>query len=238
MPTKTVIHREAVVLAGGLGTRLRSVISDVPKAMAPVNGRPFLEHLLTFLRSRDIRRVVLSIGYLGEHIRKYFGSTFGGMEIDYHAELTPLGTGGALQRALLRCVTDHVYVLNGDTFANFTCEEAEARHASTGRPVMFGKAMASLDRYGVLNLVGTQVHGINHRPSVHSGYINTGVYFVSTDILSSASMTPPFSFERDFLPAYLTSSPFEMVPVLGDFIDIGIPSDYHKAQSLLRFASL
>jgi len=238
VPTKTVIHREAVVLAGGLGTRLRSVISDVPKAMAPVNGRPFLEHLLTFLRSRDIRRVVLSIGYLGEHIRNYFGSTFGDMEIDYHAELTPLGTGGALQRALLRCVTDHVYVLNGDTFADFTCEEAEARHASTGRHIMFGKAMASFDRYGALDLVGTRVHGITRRSSFQSGYINTGVYFVSTDILSSVTRSLPFSFEQDFLPTFLNSSPFEMVPVAGDFVDIGIPSDYEKEQSLLRFASI
>ena len=107
---------EAIVLAGGFGTRLREVLPDLPKPMAPVAGRPFLEILLTSLADKGFSRVVLSLGYMADKIITYFGNSFTGLDLIYVVEDEPLGTGGAVRLALSQCLQDHIYILNGDTF--------------------------------------------------------------------------------------------------------------------------
>ena len=118
---------EAIVLAGGLGTRLRSTVPDLPKVMAPVCGRPFLEILLSSLATKGCRRAILSLGYLAHRVQDHFGPRFAGIDLAYEVESVPLGTGGALRRALDRCEADHVLVLNGDTYLDLEIEEVESR---------------------------------------------------------------------------------------------------------------
>ena len=117
---------EAVVLAGGLGTRLRALAPNVPKPMVPVAGRPFLEILLAALARKQCGRVVLSLGYKAEMVVDHFGDRFAGMELVYEIEQIPLGTGGALRRALVQCQSDHVFVLNGDTYLDLEVDKIEA----------------------------------------------------------------------------------------------------------------
>ena len=108
--------REAIVLAGGFGTRLAHIVSDVPKPMAPVCGRPFLRFILDDLQKKGVERIILATGYKRECIEEFFGTHYRGMEIVYSPEDTPLGTGGAIKRALSLCREDWVAVLNGDTY--------------------------------------------------------------------------------------------------------------------------
>ena len=107
---------EAIILAGGKGTRLQSVVSDVPKPMADVNGRPFLSYLLHFLSTKGVRKVVLSVGYKHEVISNYYSNCFENMSICYAIENEPLGTGGALVESLKQVTDSNVLLLNGDSF--------------------------------------------------------------------------------------------------------------------------
>ena len=117
---------EAIVLAGGFGTRLKSVVFDLPKPMAPVAGKPFLERLLKSLAQKGFTRIVLALGYMAEKVIEHFGSRFEGMELVYEIESTPLGTGGAVRLALTQCLTDHVFVFNGDTYLDLEVSHVEA----------------------------------------------------------------------------------------------------------------
>ena len=136
---------EAVILAGGYGTRLRQVVSDVPKPMAPIQGRPFLELQLSMLERQVFVHVVLAVGYLGHMIVSHFGERFGTMALSYTIEDSPLGTGGAIQTALRSCQQDRVFVLNGDTYLEFDCNAADrlwqaARPARAGSPGWWKRA--------------------------------------------------------------------------------------------------
>ena len=119
---------EAILLAGGIGTRLRSVVPNLPKPMAPVAGRPFLEILLNSLAKKGFKRVVLSVGYMAEKVVSHFGYNFVGMELVYEIEETPLGTGGAVCKAIAQCNTDHVFVFNGDTYLDLEVAEVVAQN--------------------------------------------------------------------------------------------------------------
>ena len=139
---------EAIVLAGGLGTRLRSVVSDVPKPMAKINGRPFLEVLLNKLVRNNIERIVLSTGYKGNIIKDYFGTEFNGVKIEYSHEDEPLGTGGAICRALEKIVSNDFFVFNGDTFADIPIDKFVLNEKFRNRDVIFAKVLEKNDRYG------------------------------------------------------------------------------------------
>ena len=107
---------EAIVLAGGLGTRLKSVVSNVPKPMAPIGDKPFLEYILKYLKKNGITRAILSVGYKSEIIEEYFGNNFEGIDLVYSVEKEPLGTGGAIKKAMSKVKSNQVYIINGDTF--------------------------------------------------------------------------------------------------------------------------
>ena len=148
-----VKKREAIILAGGFGTRLAHVVSDVPKPMAPVASRPFLRFLLDMLAENGFSRVVVADGYKRECIEGYFGQNYRGLEILYSSEESPLQTGGAVKKALTLCNNDWVYVLNGDTYceASFDrMEEAAFQKQRSLRVVLATKQMTDFDRYGTV----------------------------------------------------------------------------------------
>lgn len=224
---------EAIVLAGGLGTRLRPVVPNLPKPMAPVSGRPFLEILLADLAHKGFGRVVLSVGYMADSVINHFGGAFDGMALVYEVERTPLGTGGALRRALGRCDADHVFVLNGDTYLDLEAGAVEAQWQRDRMPVIVAREVRDTSRYGRLNTSGQRVLGFVSKGSAGPGLINAGCYVFPQDIAREFPDTEAFSLEGDFLENAVTRIPFQVYVCRGRFVDIGVPEDYARAQSLL-----
>lgn len=225
---------EAIVLAGGLGTRLASRLADLPKAMAPVAGHPFLEILLTQLRRAGYTRVILSVGHLHSVIQNHFGTSFGGMSIDYAIEAAPLGTGGAIRLALTHAQQDFILVLNGDTFlqADFaammrfhTTERAGITMAVVHRP--------DISRYGGVILDGHRIVGYSEKGNAGPGFISAGVYILPRDLAWPPTLGEKFSIEYDFFAPEITRLRPAAYKVGGYFLDIGIPEDLDRAQTEL-----
>jgi D-glycero-alpha-D-manno-heptose 1-phosphate guanylyltransferase len=224
---------EAIVLAGGFGTRLKQVVPDVPKPMAPVAGRPFLEIVLSLLGRKGFRRVILSLGYMAENFVSYFGDRFEGMELEYEIEHVPLGTGGAVRQAMERCRSDHVFVLNGDTYLDLEAGEIEAHWQKRHVPIIVARAVSDTARYGRLNTVGDRVVGFVEKGVTGPGLINAGCYVLPGDILAGFAFGRPFSLETDFLAKAVGTQRFDLFVTKGHFIDIGVPDDYARAQTEL-----
>lgn len=224
---------EAVILAGGYGTRLRKVVSDVPKPMAPIRGRPFLELQLRLLQRHGFGHVVLAVGHLGHVIVSHFGDRFGTMSLSYTIEDSPLGTGGAIQTALRSCSRDRVFVFNGDTYLDFDCETADRLWQADRCGVIVGRELPDAARYGSLTIKGGRVTGMAEKGVQGPGIINAGCYVLARDQLSAVDHPMPFSFETDYLARVLPTSPFRIFVTDGLFIDIGVPEDFARAQDLL-----
>lgn len=227
---------EAIVLAGGLGTRLRAVVADVPKPMAPVAGKPFLDILLRMLARKGVRRVVLSVGHLGECISDHFGTAFAGMAIDYAIERRPLGTGGAARLALQRCADDRVLLLNGDTYLEFDADLVDAAWDARRLPVLVGCAVPDAARYGRLRIEDGRLTGFLEKGAAGPGVINGGCYLLPRTLLDGFAPGQAFSLETDFLAQAVQRGEFSVVVSGGAFIDIGVPDDYARAQHMLAQA--
>jgi D-glycero-alpha-D-manno-heptose 1-phosphate guanylyltransferase len=224
---------EAVVLAGGFGTRLRSVVPDLPKPMAPVAGRPFLDILLTLLSRRGFDRIILSLGYMADKVISHFGERFAGMDLVYEVESRPLGTGGALKQALQRCNNDHVFVFNGDTFLDVDVAQIERLWGEYRDPIIVAVAVPDASRYGRLLIEEGFVAGFEEKGRSGSGLINAGCYVLPAEILAATQIGQHFSFESEFLQDAVRRQAFRAFVSSGDFIDIGVPEDYLRAQSQL-----
>ena len=223
---------EAIVLAGGLGTRLSSVVSDVPKPMAPIDSVPFLTYPLTFLGRLGFKRVVLAVGYKHEVIQDHFGRQFMGMDLHYSVEAEPLGTGGGIRMALDSCQQDNLLMINGDTFFQFDYLSMLEFHLSKAARLTCGlKPMQDFDRYGTVDLGPEgQVIQFNEKQPRVEGLINGGVYWMKRDLLNEWESGSKFSFEQQVLePMPRKGGIFGFVSE-GYFIDIGIPEDYRRAQ--------
>lgn len=223
---------EVIILAGGLGTRLRSVVSEVPKCMAPVNGEPFLYYLLTALSHYSVQKVVLSVGFKREYIEDWVREheTEFPFDIEFAVEDVPLGTGGGIRLALQSCTSDAICVMNGDTFFDINLDQLQMAHKHEGRILsMAVKHLVDFDRYGTVQFDdnGTVI-GFNEKRYCEDGYINAGVYFVSDRNLLK-DMPEKFSFEMDFLQPKASEGLVQAYVSDGYFIDIGIPQDYAKA---------
>lgn len=217
---------EAIILAGGLGTRLRSVVSEVPKCMAPVDGKPFLQYLLEYLSRYDIKHVVLSVGYLKEVVIDFVSSREWPFDISYAVEQEPLGTGGGIRLALRKCRGNRVFILNGDTFFN-----VDLNRLPFVAPVTLAlKPMRDFDRYGAVDWDGDLVTGFREKEMRAEGLINGGVYAVDRSLLDLTLYPKKFSFEKDVLEPM--AGLFQVAGRVQDgyFIDIGIPEDYERAQ--------
>lgn len=223
---------EAVVLVGGLGKRLIHVVKDIPKPMACVNGKPFLEYVLKYLAAQGIDRVILAVGYKKENIMDYFKNEYAGMEIVYSIEDTPLGTGGGIKKALEYANESEVFVLNGDTFFNVNLNAMKDFHLSKDADITIAsKLMHDFDRYGTLDIREDDrklLSFIEKRPR-EVGYINGGVYIIKRTTLDLVGKEI-FSIEKDFMEEKSLNLKIYAYISDGYFIDIGIPEDYFKAQ--------
>lgn len=226
--------REAVVLCGGLGTRLRSVVSDVPKPMAPIAGRPFLEYLLAALARDGVERVVLSVGYLRHVIQDRFGRSWNGLEVEYAVEEEPLGTGGGLRLGLARVDGPAAYALNGDSFLAASVRPLGEAHAQGGAPMTLAvKPQDDMGRYGACVIEDDRLVGFRPGRAGEAGLINAGVYVLDRALLEAPDLPVRFSFEQDFLAARAATLRPRAVTVDAPFIDIGVPESFALAQSFL-----
>lgn len=215
---------EAIILSGGLGTRLRSLVDDVPKTMALVNGKPFLSYLLEYLVKFGCHRVVLSVGYKKELIQNYFHDNYKGMVLVYASEETPLGTGGALKNALKFVRSEKVLVMNGDSF--FQVDLHAFRQEMQNEDIaLCVKPMEHFERFGSVRIQDKKVLNFSEKTMTQVGYINTGIYWVSQTVFNKIDETV-FSFET-FLQYQKDIGAFVSD---GYFIDIGVPEDYLRAQ--------
>ena len=228
-------YREAIVLAGGFGTRLAHVVPDVCKPMALVAGRPFLRFIMDQLAAAGFDRAVVADGYRREQIEGFFGPAYRGMAIEYSPEETPLFTGGAVKRALGMCDSDWVFVLNGDTWLDVDFEAMEA--AAVNVPdsvaaVIAVKRMRDFERYGTVDVdAGGYLTAFHEKRPCEEGLINAGVYLLRRDALNS--MPEMFSLESDYFEYVVGNGELRAVECPGGFIDIGVPEDYELAQTML-----
>jgi len=225
---------ECIILAGGLGTRLQTVIHDLPKPMAPVNNKPFLEYLLFYLKNQHCRHCVLSVGYKHDIIMDYFGNRYFGMDLDYAIENELLGTGGGIKNGLRFISQNDFLLLNGDSFFNVDLASLSDFHLRKHSAITLSvKEMRQTDRYGTLDLEHDRVIRFNEKQQVEKAFINGGVYTVSKSIFNDENLGNKFSFEKDILEKKISEIPIYALPFDGYFIDIGIPADYQRAQTEL-----
>lgn len=216
---------EAIVLAGGLGLRLREKVYEAPKVLAETAGKPFIFHVLEYLYRNGVTHVVLAVSYMHEKIIASVGNSFHGMIIDYSVEKEPLGTGGAIKEAIKKCKEDFVFVLNGDTVFDVDLREM-SKTAKKGFLTIALKHMDNADRRGIVETKNGVVTYFKEKEPGKSGTINGGIYLIDRKI--PLSKKKKFSFEYDFLEMNCS----KLIPFISDgyFIDIGIPDDYEKAQ--------
>jgi D-glycero-alpha-D-manno-heptose 1-phosphate guanylyltransferase len=228
-----MIIREAIILAGGLGTRLRSAVPDLPKCMAPVGGRPFIAWVTDHFRQAGIRRFIFALGYKHAAFDDFFRQTFpnGGFEISLEAE--PLGTGGAIREASTLATEKNILILNGDTFFHIDLEALSAFHGRKSADCSLClKPMKDFDRFGVVQRNEDQQVTLFREKQVYSeGLINGGVYALNREQFLKENLPPVFSFEKDYLERSLDIRRIYGIVQDAYFIDIGIPEDYLRVQT-------
>jgi len=222
----------AIVLAGGLGTRLARVTRDIPKPMAPVGSRPFLEYLLDDLVDQGVEQTVLAVSYRWEVIREHFGSVYRGMDLSYSVEENPLGTGGAIQQALATLADDKVVALNGDTRFRVDLIEMEKRHRNGGAPLTIAlKRVTDSSRFGRVEVSAAGVvTNFLEKSMGGPGWINGGVYMLNHNLVTDFPMPARFSFEQDLVEPNVDRIQPHAFQSDAYFIDMGVPGDYERAQ--------
>ncbi|GIW23328.1 MAG: D-glycero-D-manno-heptose 1-phosphate guanosyltransferase [Candidatus Sericytochromatia bacterium] len=224
--------KEAIILAGGLGTRLRKLVKDLPKPMADINGKPFLEYIFYYLRSYGVKKIILAIGYKSEIIKDYFDFKFKDVSIFYSEEKELLGTGGAIKQAITLAQEKDVFILNGDTFFDINLERFYKFHKDKNSKISLAlKRMENLDRYGVIEIDSdNKIVAFLEKKHRESGLINGGIYLINRDFYLSLRLPAKFSFEKDLLEKYYSIYNFYGLPFDSYFIDIGVPEDYERAK--------
>ena len=222
---------QAIILAGGFGTRLQSVVKDIPKPMAPIGRRPFLEFVLDHCLEFGIKHIILAVGYKHEIIQKHFGQSYRGMQIDYSIEVEALGTGGGILQAAQQFSEDNFLVLNGDTLFRVDLSKLvqfyEDRKADLALALC---PMQHFDRYGTVTMdSNSRIIAFQEKTFQESGNINAGVYVMRKKALIDSGLKGRFSFEKEFMEAQVQTLPFYGRVSADYFIDIGIPTDYQKA---------
>lgn len=226
--------KEAIILAGGLGTRLRPVISDLPKCMAPINGIPFINFILSYLLQQKVERFILSVGYKNEIIIEHIGKNFPTIDVEFVIEENPLGTGGAVKKACNSVKGTDTFILNGDTLFNINLSELSKFHRSkSANFTMALKELKNFSRYGSVETnADSRLINFNEKTDCKKGKINAGVYALNVNSLKEKALPVSFSFEKEYLEKYFLSDNFYGLAFNEYFIDIGIPEDYDKFNTI------
>ena len=228
--------KEAIILAGGLGTRLRGVVPDLPKCMAPVAGQPFLKHVIRYFLSQGVERFIFSLGYKHELIEQFLNDEFATLNYQCSVEEEALGTGGAIQLACKRTIEKNVLIANGDTIFKAGLQMAASFHIEKKADcTLLLKTMQNSDRYGTVELdTDFTVKNFREKQLLQSGDINAGIYILNVERFLAKGFPEKFSFEKDYLERYYPEKTISGVIQEGYFIDIGIPEDYQRAQEELK----
>jgi len=227
-----MVDCEAIVLVGGLGTRLRPVVGDLPKPLAPVRGRPFIAYLLDALSAGGLRHAVLATGYMADKVEQAVGVNWRGMRLSYSREDSPLGTGGAVRHAAQLTAGGPLMVLNGDSYLEFNIDDfvrsmvrLKAQHGVTLA------AVPDVGRYGAVTVNNGRVVAFGEKTGHGPGLINAGIYYFSREAVLGFPSSKSFSLEAEVLiPAAAAGTLFGYENT-AQFIDIGIPDDYAQAQA-------
>jgi D-glycero-alpha-D-manno-heptose 1-phosphate guanylyltransferase len=224
-----------IILAGGLGTRLRSVVADLPKCMAPVNGKPFLDYVINYFQQQGITDFIFSLGYMHEVIEDYVASHFSHLTSHISLEDEPLGTGGAIKKACSLAKSKNVFATNGDTLFKADTSVLQNFHELKNADCTLAlKPMENFDRYGVIELnADDSIKSFHEKKFYEEGLINGGLYMLNVENFLNESFPGKFSFETAYLERFYTQH--KMYGLVQDeyFIDIGIPEDYARAQKEL-----
>ena len=223
--------REAVILAGGLGTRLRTTVPDLPKCMAPVAGKPFIWYVLQYLKKQGVESFIFSLGYCGDMIQHYIEMEFSELTCTFVFEDQPLGTGGAIKLACDAAIERDIIIMNGDTLFTVDLDRLSSFHKQHDALCTLSlKPMIDFDRYGVVDMnQENAIQSFREKRKYETGLINGGVYTLNVEKFTDLTLPDIFSFEKDFLEVYCQSQ--KMMGLVQDeyFIDIGIPEDLEKA---------
>ncbi|MDP2424257.1 MAG: nucleotidyltransferase family protein [Bacteroidales bacterium] len=224
---------EAIILAGGLGTRLQPVLKDIPKVMAPIGGRPFLEYLLDYMLGQNISHIVLSVGYQYQQVIYHFGNKYRDIELTYAIENEPLGTGGGIMLAMQQCHQDEVLIFNGDTLFTIDTRDFLYRHLHSIAPISIAmRQVEDVSRYGQIR---TDERGLvtafgEKSDKPEPGWINGGIYLINRNFFTYQNFTVPFSIEKDCFTVYYKQKLISGFPYHAYFLDIGVPEDFERAQ--------
>ncbi len=222
---------EAIVLAGGKGTRLGDIAKNTPKPMLDVSGRPFLEYVLDYLAAQKIRRVILSVGHMADVVVSHFGESYNGLSIVYAHESSPMGTGGAIRLSMDKASSERALVLNGDTLFNPDVSALIDAHESARACITMAlRHSDDIARYGSVRLEGNRILQFGEKTLSGAGLMNAGIYVVEKNYVLNAIPQTACSFEKDTLPGAVASGCLAGCVCDGYFIDIGVPDDYARAK--------
>jgi D-glycero-alpha-D-manno-heptose 1-phosphate guanylyltransferase len=229
--------KEAIILAGGFGTRLQSVVSDLPKSMAPVNGKPFLEYVFDYLELYSVKKVILAVGYKHEAIEEHFKKRFKYINVSYSVEEEPLGTGGAIKKAFSQVEGKQAIVMNGDTMYRVNLGKLyDFQLIHKSKMTIALREVKDTSRYGtvILNERAQITDFVEKGQATGPGLINGGLYAINKEFLESLELPEKFSMEKDCFEAIHKKQVLFGMKCNQFFLDIGIPEDYNKAQDEFR----
>lgn len=223
---------EAIILAGGLGTRLRSAVPDLPKCMAPINGVPFISYLIDNLINEGVTNFIFSLGYKSELFISFLEEKLPMKNYLIVIEDEPLGTGGAIKLACKKAKDENVIALNGDSLFKVNLKELMHFHLEKkSRCTLALKPMQDFERYGSVEIDAVQkINSFKEKQFITKGCINGGVYAIEVASFLQKSLEDKFSMEQDYLEKYSGEGNFYGFVQEGYFIDIGIPEDFVRAQ--------
>ena len=229
------VPKEALILAGGRGTRLASVLPDTPKPIAPVKGRPFLSYIVDHLVLQGVERIIISTGYKADQVKETMKLAHPRLELFFSEEREPLGTGGGIVHALPFIEQDNFIVLNGDTHFQFSIADLCSLHLEKRADLTIAlKQVENAGRFGSVESIRNIVTGFNEKGRMGSGLINAGTYIVKRESLSSGGFPSSFSFESFLMPLWILTHRVACLPIEAPFLDLGVPEDYIRANDVLR----
>lgn len=228
----------AVILAGGLGTRLRAAVSDRPKVLADVAGQPFLERIFEQVWGFGLRKVVVCTGYMAEQIEHLYQDSYKDLSITYSREHALLGTAGAVRFALEHITTDRALVLNGDSYCEFDYPAFKSFHETKDADAsLLLTYVEDCSRYGsvVVSAEGKIESFVEKSGAGGAGFINAGVYLMERSLIKEIPPGRVLSLEKDIFPRWIGGNFYGHASNAPIFIDIGTPQSFERAQSLFSW---